>query len=305
MKLGFVSAILGDLSGEEVIDIAASEGFGCVEMSSWPSGSGSERRYAGVTHVDASLSLAQNQKLVARARDKGLVLSALGYYPNPLDPDPERSAFQIAHLKRLIELSADLGIGMVNTFIGRDPGKDSEKNFQSFQATWPSIIELAEKRKVRVAIENCPMYFTLEQWPSGLNLATNPAMWRRMFKAIPSPNFGLNFDPSHFVWQQMDYIKPLYEFKEKIFHVHFKDVRVYRDRLDQVGIMATPLEYMAPKLPGLGDIRWGDFLSALLDIGYTGAACIEVEDRAFEGSMEDRRRALRQSRDYLRQFLAV
>lgn len=91
-----------------------------------------------------------------------------------------------------------------------------------------------------------------DEWPGGLNLATTPAIWRTMFDMIPSPYFGLNYDPSHLVWQRIDYLKPIYEFKDRIFHVHFKDIKVYKGKLDRVGIMATPLEYLSPKLPGLG-----------------------------------------------------
>ena len=97
------------------------------------------------------------------------------------------------------------------------------------------------------------------------------------------------------VWQQMDYLKPLREFKDRIFHVHAKDVRLDRDRLNDVGILATPLEYHTPKLPGLGDVNWGRFFSVLSDIGYAGPVCVEVEDRAYEDSLETRKSALRQS----------
>ena len=114
---------------------------------------------------------------------------------------------------------------------------------------------------------------------------------------------GINYDPSHFVWQQIDYIKPLYEFRDKIFHVHYKDIKIFRDKLADVGTMAAPLEYMSPKLPGLGDVDWGRYVSALTDIGYQGCTCIEVEDKAFEGSQEDAKNALRLSTRYLRNFV--
>ena len=93
------------------------------------------------------------------------------------------------------------------------------------------------------------------------------------------------------------------EFKDRLFHVHIKDAKILTDRLDDVGILATPLEYHVPKLPGLGDVDWGRFFSALTDIRYSGSACIEVEDRAFEDSLESRKASLRQSRNYVRQFL--
>jgi sugar phosphate isomerase/epimerase len=93
------------------------------------------------------------------------------------------------------------------------------------------------------------------------------------------------------------------EFRDRLFHVHAKDVRVDRDRLDAVGILATPLQYHSPKLPGLGEVNWGRFFSVLGDAGYRGPVCVEVEDRAYEASLETRLQALRQSHDYLRNFL--
>ena len=175
---------------------------------------------------------------------------------------------------------------MVTTFIGRDQTKSVEENFELFDRIWPEIIRFAEENQVRIGIENCPMLFGREQWPGGQNLACTPEIWQEMFRRIPSPYFGLNYDPSHFVWQMMDYISPIYEFKDRIFHVHFKDIKLYPERLKQTGILAYPLQYMQPKLPGLGDVDWGRYVSALTDIGYDGYACIEVEDRAFEGSRE-------------------
>ena len=156
---------------------------------------------------------------------------------------------------------------------------------------------------MKIGIENCPMLFDAGQWPGEQNLATTPKIWREMFSRIPSEYFGLNYDPSHFVWQRIDYLKPLYEFKDKIFHVHYKDIKLYPDRLDDVGIMGYPLEYMAPKLPGLGDVDWGAYVSALRDIGYDGYTCVEVEDRAFEGSLEDVKKSLLLSKRYMEQFV--
>ena len=303
MKLGFVSAILADRSFDEVISFAAEQGYSCVEMLCWPKGK-AERRYAGVTHIDVnSLDAAGVQQIQRTLAAKKVGISALGYYPNPLDPDAGQSAFFVEHIQKVIAAAARLGLSNFNTFIGRDPAKSLEDNFARFQEIWPGIVKFAESKQVKIGIENCPMYFSKDEWPGGKNLASSPAIWRRMFAAIPSPSFGLNYDPSHLVWQMMDYVKPLYEFKERIFHVHLKDAKVLRERLDDVGILATPLEYHAPKLPGLGDVDWGRFFSALTDIRYDGAAVVEVEDRAYEDSLEARQRALIQSRNYLRPFI--
>jgi sugar phosphate isomerase/epimerase len=191
----------------------------------------------------------------------------------------------------------------MNTFVGRDWTKTVDANWPRFLKVWKPLVKFAEDQGVRIGIENCPMLFTNDEWPGGKNLATTPAIWRRMFEAIPSPIFGLNFDPSHLVWQQIDYVKPLREFAGRLFHVHAKDVRIDKDRLDEVGILATPLLYHCPKLPGLGEVDWGRLLSVLGDVGYRGPVCIEVEDRAYEATLETRKAALRQSATFLRQFM--
>ena len=171
------------------------------------------------------------------------------------------------------------------------------------EQVWPDIIQLAEECGTRIAIENCPMLFGPDQWPGGQNLMCTPAMWKEVFNRLPSDYLGLNYDPSHFVWQMMDYIAPLYDFRDKIFHVHFKDIKLLQNRLNQVGILAYPLDYMSPKIPGLGDVDWGRYVSALTDIGYDGFACIEVEDQAFEGSRQKVLNSLALSKQYMRQFV--
>ncbi len=303
MQLGFVSAILGDLPLEEVIRFAADNGFDAVEVMCWPKGR-AERRYAGVTHIDVTgLGEEEAAEIAQLVDDAGIVLSGLGYYPNPLAPDQEAAQIYIEHIKDVIRAASLLGVGVVNTFIGRDWTKSVDDNWPRFKEVWPPLIGFAEDHGVRVGIENCPMAFTEDEWPGGKNLARSPAVWRRMFAEIPSESFGLNYDPSHMIWQQMDCVKPLREFADRLFHIHAKDVRVDRHRLDDVGIMATPLEFHTPKLPGLGEVDWGKFLSVLTDVGYKGPVCIEVEDRAYEGSLEGRKGALIQSGRYLRQFI--
>jgi sugar phosphate isomerase/epimerase len=304
MKLGFVSAILAEQTFEKVISFAGQAGYSCVEIMCWPVGK-AERRYAGVTHIDvADLSKKRIDEIHNTLEKNGVTISGLGYYPNPLEDNKKNANRYIAHIKKVIDASGRLGIGNVNTFIGKDHKSSVEDNFKRFRKVWPGIIKYAEKRKVKIGIENCPMFFSNDEWPGGKNLASSPAIWRRMFKEIPSRYFGLNYDPSHLVWQFMDYIQPIYEFKNRIFHVHIKDAKLMREKLNDVGILATPLSFHTPKLPGLGDVDWGKFFSALTDIGYNGSACVEVEDRSYEGSLNMRKQSLIQSREYLRQFLA-
>ena len=305
IKLGFVSAILADQTFEEVISFAAQTGYSCVEIMCWPVGK-AERRYAGVTHIDvANLSKKKVDEIHNLLEQSGVTISGLGYYPNPLEADKKNAGRYVTHIKKVIDAAGRLGLENVNTFIGRDHLSSVEDNFERFRKVWPGIVKYAEKRGVKIGIENCPMFFTNDEWPGGKNLASSPAIWRKIFDEIPSPNFGLNYDPSHLVWQFMDYIRPIYEFKERIFHVHIKDAKVLRDELNNVGILATPLSFHRPKLPGLGDVDWGKFFSALTDIRYDGAACVEVEDRSYEGSLQMRKKSLIQSREYLKQFLTL
>ncbi len=303
MQLGFVSAIIPDLSFEEVLAFAGATGYDCVEVMCWPAGK-ADRRYAGVTHIDVhSITDSAAAQIQNQLAASGVAISGLGYYPNLLTPNADEAGMAASHLRQVIRAAETLKLQVVSTFIGRDWTKSVEDNWPRFRAVWPDLIQFAEDHGIRIAIENCPMFFTRDEWPGGKNLASSPAIWRRMFDEIPSPNFGLNYDPSHLVWQQMDYIRPLRDFASRIFRVHLKDARVDRDRLDEVGILAHPLDYHSPKLPGLGEVDWGRFLSVLGDTGYDGPVVVEVEDRAYEANLDARKKALRQSHDYIRQYI--
>lgn len=304
LDLGFVSAILADQSFEEVIEFAAANQFKCVEIMCWPKGK-AERRYAGVTHINVDETDDTTLAGIKETLEKNKVyISGLGYYPNALDADETQTEVYIDHLKKVICTAAKLGVPIVNTFVGRDPEKSVEDNLKKFAEVWPGIIKVAEKNNIKIGIENCPMLFTRDEWPGGKNLATTPAIWKKMFDIIPSPNFGLNYDPSHMVWQQMDEVQPIYDFSDRLFHIHLKDVKVFKDKLNEVGIMAYPLDYHSPKLPGLGDVDWRGFFSALTTVKYRGPVCIEVEDKAFEGSEADIKSAILTSRNYVKQFFA-
>ena len=303
MKLGVVSAIYDGFTFEEMIDDAAANGFECVEVACWPQGK-AERRYAGVSHINVDDTSEEYINYVkGYCASKGIEISSLAFYPNTMDADPVKRAANVAHLKKVINMSALMGVNTVTTFIGRDQSKTVEENLELVKEIWPEIISLAEEKNVKIAIENCPMLFGADQWPGGQNLFTTPDLWRKIFKILDSDNLGINYDPSHFIWQHIDYIKPLYEFKDKIYHVHFKDIKLYKEKLDEVGIMAYPLSFMSPKLPGLGDVDWGKYVSALTDIGYNGYACIEIEDKAFESSRERILDSIKLSCRYMRQFV--
>lgn len=304
LDLGFVSAILPNKNLDEVLAFAQKEQFACVEVMCWPSENADTRRYAGVSHISVdALSHDELLSLKDKLASQPVKISALGYYPNPMDPDEKQASFYRNHIKKIIKAASILGIGNVNTFVGRDFTKNIDYNISKFKEVWPEIIDLADSLNIKIGIENCPMFFSDDEWPGGKNLATTPKIWDQLFSIIPSSNFGLNYDPSHMVWQMMDYLYPIYAYKEKLHHIHLKDVKVYPDKLNQVGILANPLEYHSPKIPGLGDIHWGSFISALNDVRYRGPIVIEVEDKAYEGSDDDIVKAIRSARNHLNQFL--
>ncbi len=301
MQLGFVSAIFGDLSLEEVLAFAAAERYDCIEAMCWPLGR-ADRKYAGVTHIDVrDFTQAAADDVHALCQRYGVSLSALGYYPNILSANAEESQVAIEQLKRVLLAAELLGLSTVNTFIGNDHRQSLEPNFERFRQVWPELVRFAGDHTVRIAIENCPMLFSQDEWPAGKNMARSPAVWRRMFEAIPSDSFGLNYDPSHLVLQMMDPIAPIFEFRHKLFHLHAKDMKIERDLLNERGIL--DFGWSTPKVPGLGDIDWARFISALSDIGYDGPICVEVEDDAFRHDLEARKRSLRISRNVLRPLI--
>ncbi len=305
MKLGFVSAILPELNLDQVLAFAAQEKFSCVEVMCWPQGK-AERKYAGITHIDVDgFNKSKAAEVHALCTKHDVSITALGYYPNALDPNPEVSRVAVKHLKKVIKAAAVLGLKNVNTFVGRDWTKSVDDNWPRFLKVWRPLIEYAEDHDIKIGIENCPMSFTKDEWPGGKNLLTTPAIWRRAFSDIDSKHFGLNYDPSHFILQQMDPMGPLKEFESKLFHLHAKDVKMHRDRLQQVGIFAHPLEWHAPRIPGFGDIDWGKFMSALRETTYRGPVCIEVEDDTFGKTLEGRQEALLVSRNVLAPYFGT
>lgn len=303
MKLGIQSAILDGMSFEEVVDFASTNNFDCVEFMCWPKGK-AERKYAGVTHIDVvDFNEEKAAYINAYCLERNVEISALGYYPNPLCPDQSEAQVYIDHLKKVIDASHMLGINMVTTFIGNDWHKNVDDNWPRMVEVWEPLLDYARSKDTKISIENCAMFFSDDEWPAGKNIAYSPKIWRRLFKQFEAYELGLNYDPSHLVWMQMNHEKPWGEFRTKVFHAHAKDVSVNRDKLDDVGTMANPLEYHDPRIPGRGDINWQSYIDVMKEAQYDGALCIEVEDADYEGSLERRKQSLIDSRDHLKQFI--
>jgi sugar phosphate isomerase/epimerase len=298
MKLGLLTAAFPDLTLEEVAQWAAGEGFEALEIACWPAGGGERRRYAGVTHIDVESFDPDDVHQVMSQH--GLAISSLAYYPNNLHPDDAHREEANGHLRNVIDAAEQLGVGLVGTFVGNDKDRPLPENLERFRQIWPALVEYAAERDVRIAIENCPMIFSYDEWPGGTNLAYAPAIWDEMFAAIPGDNFGLNLDPSHLVWLMIDYERAVYDYGDRIFHAHAKDLEVRRDGLYRHGTFSSGIGWQVPRLPGLGEVRWDRFLAALYAVGYDHVVSIEHEDRGFEGDEELVKRGFLLARDVLR-----
>ncbi len=303
MKLGLMTAAFPDLSLDQLAAWASENGFEMLEIACWPPGK-AERRYAGVTHIDVTdFDKAKADEVHAIMDKYALEISSLGYYPNPLHPDSDHRELVIDHLKKVILAAELLDVSIVGTFTGRDKYKNLEENFEEFKQVWPPIVKFAAEHNVKIAIENCPMIFSYDEWPGGDNLAISPSVWRRMFEIIPDENFGLNLDPSHLIWQFIDYVRAVYDFGDRIFHVHAKDLRIDYEGLYQNGVMSLGMGWQIPRLPGLGDVDWSKFISALYGVGYDFVISIEHEDRAFEKTEDLVKRGFLISRDVLKPYI--
>ncbi len=301
MKLGLLTAPFPRRSLEEVAAWAAGAGFEMLEVACWPVAGAEQRRYAGTSHIDVTSADPGRLREVLDAH--GLEISALAYYPNNLHPDAKERRAANSHLRKVIDAAAKLGVPTVGTFAGRDQTKNVPDNFREFRKVWPRLVDHAESRGVKIAIENCPMIFSYDEWPGGTNLAATPAAWDEMFSIVDSPSFGLNLDPSHLVWLMIDAERVVRDYAEKLFHVHAKDLEVRRDGLYKHGTFSSGMGWQVPRLPGLGEVRWDRFVAALYRAGYDGVVSVEHEDRTFEGTEELVKRGFLIARDTLKPLL--
>ena len=302
MKLGFFTAALPGNTLEQAAKWGAESGFQAIEIACWPH-ENANRRYAGVTHIDVeSLDQPKAKEIRKMLDGYGLVISALGYYPNPLDPNADHRNEVTAHLNKVIEAAALLEVPVVGTFIGKDKDKTVPANLEQYARIWPPIVKFARDHGVKIGIENCPMLFSYDEWPGGNNLASTPAIWRKMWEIIPDDHFGLNLDPSHLILQMIDYERVVREFADRIFHVHAKDLHIDREGLYNHGVLSQGMGWQVPRLPGLGDMDWPRFFAALTDARYDYVVSIEHEDRNFEGNEELVKRGFYLARDVLKPY---
>jgi sugar phosphate isomerase/epimerase len=303
MRLGLLTAPFPATPLLDVARWSASNGFESIEIACWPASGGEARRYAGTSHIDvANLDQGKAAEIVDQVSATGLAISGLGYYPNPLHPDPAHRERVIDHLKKVIVAAELMGVPLVNTFMGGDAAKTQDQNWDDALRVWPEIVAFAADHGRRITIENCPMLFSADEWPGGHNLATNPRIWRRILEQW-GETIGLNFDPSHLVLQMIDIPRFIGEFGPHILHVQAKDLQIDRDGLYERGVFSLGIGWQVPRLPGLGDVDWAALFSALWRAGYDGDVIIEHEDRGFEKTDDLVKRGFQLARDVLRPYV--
>ncbi|MEM3647052.1 MAG: sugar phosphate isomerase/epimerase, partial [Thermofilum sp.] len=231
MFVGFLTGgQLGDL--RRTLEWAEANGFKSVSIGTGPGSS-----FFNVKEV------VLNPRVVKDVLGSSkTIVSAIGFYGNPIDPVEERGRAAKEFFKDLIEAAYRIEVPVVTGWIGLHPGS-VEDNIREIGRTWPEIINLAEDRGIRIAIENCPG-----------NIAYRPDIWRRIFETVPSRNLGLEFDPSHLICQMIDAVRAADEFGDRIYHTHVKDAQILWDRVAENGIRSEG--WCPHRLPGFGELDW-------------------------------------------------
>lgn len=299
MQLGILTAPFADTPLSDVADWAAGAGFQALEIACWPAAGGERRRYAGTAHLPVEdMTRARGTEIMGMLAARGLSVSGLGYYPNPLHAEAAHREAVIGHLKQVITAAGMMGVKVVNTFLGGDRALTADENWSRAEEIFAPIVAHARDRGVTLAFENCPMIFSRDEWPGGHNIAYAPRIWRRIFDTWGAA-VGMNYDPSHLVWQMIDAARFVREFGGRMVHVHAKDLMIDRDGLYDHGILSAGIGWQVPRMPGLGEVDWPGFFAGLYRAGYDGPIIIEHEDRDFEGSDERIRRGFALARDVL------
>ena len=257
MKVGMLTAPMGKLPLEEVLDFAEEAMIPCLEVIAGP----------GSKHIDpAKLTPARAKEIRKMLEERSLEISSLAYYDAQIANPKHTKAVQ-AHAKKTINAAAALGVSTVCMLAGF-PAEGMTK-IETIRKVLPKafkpILEHARKKKFNIAIEN--WFATCLQ---GIDT------FECLFEAIPDENFGLNYDPSHLYHQECDHLLPVAMFGKRIFHTHAKDTLVDKAKRARVGIYAGG--WWRYVIPGFGNINWGEYISHLRAVGYDGVLSIEHED---------------------------
>ena len=266
MKLGYLCGY----SAAEV-ERAARLGFQSIEASA----------ASLIPNLDAPPDLGiLASRVDATLKKNNVTISALANYATPLLPDDP--AVSLRRYRTIFDLAKLLGVGVVSAMAGNLPDRPLKEAMARFAEVWGPIAKAAEDMGLKVAFENWPGMGGDIPWHS-VNLAWSPRNWREMFERVNSPALGLEFDPSHLVWQGIDHIQALKEFRSKIFHSHAKDTEMLIHNVRREGLLGIHHGCWRYRIPGYGVVNWAEYIAALIEIGYDGGIAIEHEDPVFAG----------------------
>lgn len=291
----------------EKLEYASKSGFDTVEISCWPKEN--ERDYSASDIDVKNFSETDAKDLNSLLKKCNLEISSLAYYDNMLHPDLEKREVFHSHLKNVIRAAEKLNVELVGTFVGKDPNLSIEENFDLYEKIFSELVLFAERHNVKLMIENCPMPgWDVDGLPS--TISYSPEFWDEMFKRIPSKNFGLNFDPSHLIWQQIDYLAALEKYSERIFNIHLNEIKLDKDNLKRYGIFGKQLErehkydfgwYNSVTI-GSGDIDWRYIIKLLIELNYKGSLTIEFKDKNHKNNLSILT-GLKQSKEYINNII--
>jgi sugar phosphate isomerase/epimerase len=263
MKLGYLTGF-----SEDECRTASRIGYDCLEVSSgWDLAQLGRKAYRK----------AEAQKVRALLERYNLSISALAvYWAIPKGTGPRVVAY-----KNYIQFCTELGVGVITALTQCDPAKGLDENVADWAAVFSKVAPVAEDAGIKIAFENWPGLRGDFPPVGTINFAFNPTAWEKMFEKVSSPALGLEFDPSHLVWQGIDWAAQLRHWIARVHHVHAKDTEIFKDRLEARGFFSSG--WWRYRLPGYGCVDWHKLTSILKEKGYKGAICLEHEDGIFLG----------------------
>jgi len=283
MKLGFTT-----YDNLNALDFAKEAGFGCLEFTTLP-------KHPDVDLVDEIRTQGQADEVRGKIDSYGIEVQSIITAINPMAADPAVAQAHMDYFKGMIKLAGMLGIPYVSSTSGQNPTIKLDENVKLFGKVYRELVKVAEDNNVRIVFENC-----LHGYPKGQNIAVNPETWEKLFNEVDSPTLGLEFDPSHLVFQFIDPVAAAREFLSKIYILHGKDTEILIDELDRGGIYSLT-GYWRFRLPGYGDVDWAGLFQVLREGGFDGNVVIEHEDPVFHG--DRMREGLIIGKQFLSQFV--
>lgn len=297
MKLGFLTVGLSPMSLEEIIAWGAGVSFETLEIGCWPVDN--TRPFQG-TQLDVTTMDKQRAiDIFAHCRQQDISISCLTYCANNLAHAQAERTANIEHLTKVIEAAAMLNVDTVCTFIGRDETEPIAENIKLAGRVFRPILDFAADKNVKICIENCPMPGWQYEGLLG-NVAHSPDVWDALFEVLPDENFGLNLDPSHLHWLDIDPARAATEYGPRILYAHAKDTEIITEQRYRRGIMdLVEGGWRRSRVPGGGEIDFKAFIMGLQKGGYDGPLSIELEDRDWLGSCEKVQEGLIKGLNYL------